>query len=338
MALFIRERSFIVQPLLFEPLIKCIRWGGTRLGSVLGKEIGAAQDAAESWELVDHGEDQSVVTAGDPDYIGWTLHRLVTERREELFGCDERWRDVSQYPLLIKFLDACDTLSVQVHPNDAQAKQYDPAEDGKTECWVILQADPGSVIYAGLEAGVDRDAFLAALEADEVEHCLHQLSVQPGDCVFIPAGTVHAIGAGVVLAEIQQSSDLTFRLHDWGRLGSDGKPRRLHIEQALACIDFACGPVGPQTAIPLADSPDRLSEELVRCDYFTLLRHTIAGNQEFPAEDCCRALLVIDGSVELQSGDCSLKLSKGQTCLVPAGNRLNLICAEKTVILDARPR
>ncbi|MBS0265706.1 MAG: class I mannose-6-phosphate isomerase, partial [Planctomycetes bacterium] len=216
-------------PLKFTPLLKRIRWGGRRLGELLGKALGNESDYAESWEICDHGVDQSRVASGP--FAGLTLQELVQQQGHQLFGpgCIE-----TQFPLLIKFLDANDRLSVQVHPNDEQAHAFLPWERGKTEAWVILSADPGSCVYAGLKSGVTRESLMQALQAGSVEECLHKLPVAPGDCIFVPAGTVHAIGEGIVLAEVQQSSNLTFRLFDWNRLGQDGRPRQLHIEESLA--------------------------------------------------------------------------------------------------------
>jgi len=203
-------------PLKFTPILKRIRWGGRRLGDVLNKPIAAFSDYAESWEICDHGADQSVVENGP--WRGKTLQQLVREHADELLG---KHRNLSQFPLLLKFLDAHDRLSLQVHPNDAQARRFVPGECGKTEAWVILAADPGSCIYAGLKAGVDERALREALAQGTVEQRLHRLTVVAGDCLYIPAGTVHAIGEGILLAEVQQSSDLTFRLFDWNRVGPD---------------------------------------------------------------------------------------------------------------------
>ena len=181
-------------------------------------------------------------------WAGRTLHELVRDHGAELLGTQA---GLPQFPLLVKFLDANDRLSVQVHPNDQQAAAAIPGERGKTEAWVILEAEPEACVFAGLRPEVDRDALSRAIAEGTVEACLHRLRVRPGDCVFIPAGTVHALGEGVLLAEVQQSSDITYRLHDWNRLGPDGRPRPLHIEASLACTDFTRGPVGPQVPQPL---------------------------------------------------------------------------------------
>ncbi|MCH7686527.1 MAG: cytosine permease [Planctomycetes bacterium] len=258
-----------MQLIEFKPILKRIRWGGRRLGTIMGKPIGNADDYAESWDIADHGQDQSVVLNGS--YQGETLNELVCSKNVEMLGIHA---GREQFPLLVKFLDAHDRLSVQVHPNDEQAREFNPRENGKTEAWVILEAGPQSVIYAGLKPEVTQAKLEANLKAGTVESCLHCFQVSAGDCVFIPAGTVHAIGEGILLTEIQQSSDLTFRLFDWGRLGSDGIPREVHIEESLQCIDFDRGAVDPVVPHIVSTSGSDV-EELVRCDYFVIRRREL---------------------------------------------------------------
>ena len=212
-------------PLQFTPIFRHYVWGGRKLGTLLGKQIGQGNDYAESWELVDRGDDQSRVADGP--LVGTTLGDLRADRGQELFG---RHHPQSRFPLLFKFLDCEKMLSVQVHPDDAQAAQLTPPDFGKTEAWVVLAAEPNSVIYAGLKRGFDRHALEREVHRGTCELCLHRLEPKPGDCLFLPAGAVHALGAGLVIAEIQQTSDATFRLFDWNRLGADGKPRPLHVE------------------------------------------------------------------------------------------------------------
>lgn len=296
-------------PLRFTPILKRIRWGGRRLGDLLSKPIGAHADYAESWEVCDHGDDQSRVADGP--YAGWTLRKLVRERGAELFGGEPT---PTQFPLLIKYLDAADRLSIQVHPNDEQAKRFDPNENGKTEAWVILHAEPGSKIYAGLKSGVDEQIIRDHIAAGTLAECLHVVAPRVGDCISIPAGTVHAIGEGVLLAEVQQSSDLTFRLDDWGRLGSDGRPRPLHIEEAISCIDFNHGPVDPVTPHRISDH----CEQLVEGSHFRLRR--FAGSKPFqiPMEKRFHVVMVLDGRVRLSGVDWELR--RGDTILVPGSD------------------
>jgi mannose-6-phosphate isomerase len=299
-----------MRPLFFPPILKRIRWGGRRLGTLLGKPLGPETDYAESWELVDHGSDQSTLVQGP--FAGWTLSRLVKERNVELFGSHA---GRTQFPLLVKFLDANDRLSLQVHPNDVEAKTHDPAENGKTEAWVIVHAEPGSQIYAGLKTGVDRETLRIHLQTGRLEECLHKFPVSAGDCVFIPAGTVHAIAEGIVLAEIQQSSDLTFRLHDWGRVGTDGKPRELHIEQSLACIDFNRGPVSPVVPKKLPGQP---TEKLAACEYFVMHRHQSDQPISIPSDYRFHVLMMLKGSAELSCEGTLSPFNLGQTVLIPA--------------------
>jgi len=296
-------------PIRLTPLLKRIRWGGRRLETVLGKSIGIESDYAESWEVSDHGSDQSIVAAGP--LAGAALTDLVRQSGVQLLGRDA---DRTQFPLLIKFLDAQDRLSVQVHPDDRLARDFDPTENGKTEAWIILDALPGSRLFAGLKPDVDPDALRAAIAANRVEDCLHSFEVHPGDCVFVPAGTVHAIGEGVLLAEVQQSSDLTFRLYDWGRTGSDGKPRELHIGPALLCTDFTRGPVNCVEPRPLDDG----SEELVRCEHFVIRRIRQAGTFTVPDDNRFHVLMCLGGEIAVACVPDLELLTLGQTLLLPA--------------------
>ena len=316
-----------MQLMEFKPILKRIRWGGRRLGSILGKPIGHADDYAESWEIADHGQDQSVVLDG-PDQ-GETLHELVRSKNVEMLGIHA---GREPFPLLVKFLDAHDRLSVQVHPNDEQAREFKPHENGKTEAWIILEADPQSVIYAGLKPEVTKDNLEANLKAGTVESCLHCFQVSPGDCVFIPAGTVHAIGEGILLAEIQQSSDLTFRLFDWGRLGSDGRPRKIHIEESLQCIDFDRGPVDPVVPHIVSTSGSDV-EELVRSDYFVLRRHRTGKQFSIVHDNRFHILMTLQGNAEMICDNQRKNVRMGSTVLMPADASDVRVVPEGEIIL-----
>lgn len=318
-----------MEPLTFEPLLKQIRWGGRRLGERLNKPIGTEDDYAESWEIADQPGGRSVVANGR--FAGRTLQQLISDHAEPLLGRHCRLR---QFPLLIKFLDANDWLSLQVHPDDAQAAKYGPQEQGKTEAWIILQAEPDSQICAGLKAGISQDQFERHLQAGSIEECLHLIPARPGDCVFVPARTVHALGPGILLAEIQQQSDLTFRVHDWGRVGADGKPREIHVEQALATTDFERGPVNPVAPVSrAADGHD--FEELVRCDHFEICRHT--GDQQFKleADNRFRIVLCLEGELTVQTDHGRVHLHAGQTSLIPAvSSEIRVQPARTATLLD----
>jgi len=319
-----------MQPLKFRPLLRRIRWGGRRLGTTLGKPIGDKSDYAESWEIADCGDEQTVVEDGP--LCGWTLARVVAERGVDLFGIH---RGPTRFPLLIKFIDANDRLSVQVHPDDDAAQRMGLGPNGKSEAWVILDAQPQSRIYVGLKPGIDRAALVRHLDAGTVEECLHAYLAKRGDCIFVPAGTVHAIGEGILLAEIQQTSDVTFRLYDWGRVGLDGKPRTLHRDEALACIDFQRGPVDPVVPRYVADACDR-TEELVRCDYFVLRRHTISRPFPLPEDGRFRVIMPFSGTVHVSTGEYSKRIGVGDTLLIPAATKgVHLSPARQASVLEA---
>jgi mannose-6-phosphate isomerase len=293
-------------PLRFQPLFKEYVWGGRRLGTVLGKPIGDGDRYAEAWEIVDHGADQSVVAVGP--FAGMTLHELVTAHGPALLG---RHHPQPQFPLLLKFLDAQLTLSVQVHPNDEQGAKLTPPDLGKTEAWVVLAAEPGSKIYAGLKPGVERNELERALLAGKCDECLHSIEPRVGDCIFLEAGTVHALGDGLVIAEIQQASNTTFRLFDWTRVDRDGKPRPLHIEQSLDTINFARGPVAAQVPQP-TDRPH--VERLVDCDKFILDRWQFAAPQLCGGDDRCHLVAVLEGEVSVKQQT----FRRGESFLLPA--------------------
>jgi mannose-6-phosphate isomerase len=313
-------------PLRFKPILREYLWGGRRLAE-LGKPLGDGRHYAESWEVVDHGADQSVVAEGP--LAGISLHELVAGHGQALFG---RHHPQIQFPLLFKFLDCQQTLSVQVHPNDAQAAQLHPPDLGKTEAWVVLAAEPGSKIYAGLKPGVGRAALEHAVAVGTCDECLHHFAPQPDDCVLIEAGTVHALGAGLVIAEIQQASDTTFRLFDWNRIDRDGKPRRLHVQESLETIDYTRGPVEPHR--PTAtDRPN--VERLVACNKFILDRWRLDGVEQSANDDRFHVLAVVEGGVAVGADGGAVELPKGGTLLVPANCReIALRPRGRAILLD----
>lgn len=320
-------------PLRLQPLFKQRPWGGRRLAQQWRKPDLNATGWAESWEVVDLGEEQSRVIGGPFD--GRLLHELVREHPRELLG---RHAACGQFPLLFKFLDAAETLSVQVHPNDSQSARFSPGGCGKSEAWVILFAEPNSRMFVGLKPTVDRVILEQHLVAGTVEECLHSMTVEPGDVISVPAGTVHAIGAGIALAEIQQSNDVTFRLFDWNRRDAEGRPRQLHIEQALECIDFSCGPVSlhPPREIPYVD---HRHEELVQNRHFLWRRHRSTGHKfRLPDEDRCRIVSLIAGQADIQSTSGREPLALGESLLIPAGCDWREVEASPgSVLLEALP-
>ncbi|MFO0956127.1 MAG: type I phosphomannose isomerase catalytic subunit [Isosphaeraceae bacterium] len=316
--------EFPAYPLRFEPILKHLIWGGRRLGTVLGKPIGPESDFAESWEISDHANGISEVSEGP--LKGTNLRDLVHRYAAEVLG--PKLSGMTQFPLLLKFLDANQVLSVQVHPTDEQARDL-VNDNGKTEAWVVMHADPDSLIYAGLKPGVTRDDFARALEAGRTEPLLHRFEARPGQCIFIPAGTVHAIGAGVLLAEIQQMSDATFRVDDWGRVGPDGKPRMLHIREAMIATDFDRGPVDP-VSVPVDKRPWGTREALVNCRYFALERWRLTSMARIGSVDRFTILVGIGGTSRI--GD--VRLGYGESLLMPASlGEVDILPEDEATIL-----
>lgn len=303
----------------------------------MGRQLEPGRPYAESWEICDHKDGQSVVETGP--LTGTTLHKLVVERGAELLGRhalrDQARPSNNRFPLLLKYLDATDRLSVQVHPDDDMAATLKPPDLGKSEAWVVVAAEPGSVIYAGLRSGADRVKLAEAIDRGTCEKCLHQFEPRVGDCVFLPARTVHALGAGLLVAEIQQASNTTFRLFDWNRLGSDGKPRPLHVEQGLQAINFSQGQVQPQRPRPIG-RPGR--SRLVECDKFVLDRWEIVSPEMIGEDRRCHIVTVLEGSTAIEGDRADGPLPRGRTILLPASaGPYRFTPQGKAVLLDACP-
>jgi mannose-6-phosphate isomerase len=223
-------------PLTFAPIFMERIWGGRRLETNFGKKLPANKRIGESWEIVDRPEAQSVVRDGP--LCGKTLHELWTQHRQEIFG---NVPDASRFPLLVKLLDAHEKLSLQVHPTDKTAIKL--SGEPKTEFWYVAAADAGAELFVGLNKAMTREQFEETLRAGTVTEHLHTIRVKEGDAMFLPAGRLHAVGAGNLLVEIQQNSDTTYRVFDWDRVEDKGRPRQLHANQALECVDFSdCKP------------------------------------------------------------------------------------------------
>ncbi len=314
-------------PLRFQPILRRYLWGGRRLES-LGKQLGPESDYAESWEIVDRPTDQSIVLAGP--LAGKTLGELVHEHGQALLG---RHAGHEHFPLLFKFLDASDRLSIQVHPNDARAAQLFPPDLGKMEAWVILATEPHSYLYAGLRRGITRQMLATQLDRHTIELSCERIEPRVGDCFFLPPGVVHAIGPGLMVAEIQQASDTTYRLYDYDRRGPDGERRQLHVDQALECIDYEYGPVAAQRP----KSTDLANvQRLVDCEKFVLDRVRIQGSHCAGGDDRCHILAVLEGVVRVAGDPLPEALTIGGVTLLPAElGAIELQAAEGAVLLDA---
>lgn len=313
-------------PLRFEPIFKSMLWGGRRLPGFVRRPAPSADPVGEAWVLSDVDGNLSVIANGP--LAGKTLREVIASDPAGVFG--SRVPPDGRFPLLLKFIDAKQELSVQVHPNDEQAvKLKGPGHRGKTEAWVILDANPDtSAIYAGLHPGVTADHFLDALAVGTVPETLHSFTPSAGDCVFLEAGTVHAIGADILLFEVQQTSDITYRLYDWERVDAKtGKPRELHVEHGLACTNFARGPVNPAT--PVRDGE---RDRLVQCGYFSLHRTTSERRFTVGKAGECRVVVCIHGGgtiggERVEAGDVLLlPAALGEVSAVPNGTMRVLEC------------
>ncbi len=307
-----------IYPLIFEPMLKPKIWGGRRLETLLGKRLGKEQAIGESWEIVDLGDDRSIVAFG-PDK-GRTLTEISRTWGSGLTGraplCDGR------FPLLIKFLDATANLSVQVHPDQAMADRRGGEVRVKNEAWYVVDAAPGSSIYRGLRDGVDAEALRRAVDAGNIESVLNTISARKGHCYYLPSGTIHALGAGVLVAEVQTPSDLTYRLHDWNRTDPvTGKPRELHVEDALACVSLDSVPAHLEHPEHIASVWTSITS-LVRCKSFVIerVRMVVGVEQEITYEEMV-IWIVLEGrgTIHCDGLEEPAGFGVGDTVLVPAG-------------------
>jgi mannose-6-phosphate isomerase len=302
-------------PLRFEPIFTTNLWGGRRLPGWLNRTVAHDDPIGEAWVLSD--VEGSLSRVADGALAGVTLRELMATEPDRIVGRAQAPQ--GRFPLLLKFLDARQELSVQVHPNDEQAAQLGPGQFGKTEAWVVLEADPAtSRLYAGFVEGVTAADFRAALAAKTAPRTLHSFTPNPGDCVFLEPGTVHAIGSNLLLFEVQQTSNITYRLYDWDRVeAKTGRPRQLHVDEGLACTNFRrgrCRPVGPTVGV----RDGVRCEGLVACTYFTLERFTARKPFRVGAENRCRAVVCVRGSGELESSGARFTFRTGDVFLLPA--------------------
>jgi mannose-6-phosphate isomerase len=288
-----------IYPLTFNPVFRDYIWGGRNLETQLGRPLPPGI-IAESWDI--SGHPSSPTTADNGWHAGHTLLEIQNNLGLDLVGT--RSQDMlarGKFPLLIKLLDANKPLSVQVHPENEYAKTHENGELGKTEMWYILHAEPEAYLIYGLKSGVTPETFRTALEAGRLEDCLHRLPVKAGDAVFIPAGSVHAIMEGIVLAEIQQNSDTTYRVYDWNRVGADGKPRPLHVDKALAVINFSQVEPGPFEPRLIEENSDFKREFITTCPLFNVEKLTFKKERASFAALCDGSTFEIWGAMTGQA-------------------------------------
>ena len=314
-------------PFVFQSVYKDYIWGGARIPAAYGR-VGVPAVCAESWEISAHPDGQSVVSSGP--FAGRGLAELTATFGAALTGT--RAPDPTRFPLLFKLIDARDRLSVQVHPNNANA--HLTHGEPKTEMWVVLDRTPHASLYAGLAEGVSPESLRAALAAGTAETQLVCLPVEPGQALFIPGGLVHAIGAGCLIYEVQQNSNTTYRLFDWNRAGADGKPRQLHIEESFQSIDWSLRPPQMLTPIKSASSGRNTWSDVVSCDYFTLRKLDLTETITVPVDGTSfHALFVEKGHATVSAGGESVALSAGASCLIPAAAAGYTLAPESTATL-----
>ena len=286
------------EPITFHPLYMERVWGGRSLESTYGRKLPSdGTPYGESWELVDRPEAQSIVAGGEHE--GKSLNGLWQQHRKEIFGGGEGER----FPLLVKILDARDKLSIQVHPPAGVAERL--GGEPKTEMWYIADAEADATLYVGLKDGVSRDDFIAGVAAGTTAESVHSIPTRTGESIFIPSGRLHAIGAGLLIFEIQQNSDTTYRVFDWNRTGLDGKPRDLHVDESIACIDF-------DDLEPSMDRPD--GEVLASCPEFRVERWELSGERVAAPEGSFAILSVVAGQARCGTRE----FAPGEFFLIPA--------------------
>jgi mannose-6-phosphate isomerase len=298
-------------PLLLEPALHIRVWGGRRLAEIMHKRLPTDEPYGESWELHD------TVTVMNGPLAGRRLGDLAQEYGAALIG--EGNDPAKGLPLLVKFLDASEWLSIQVHPDDSQAAALEGEPRGKTEAWIMLAADPGAQLVIGVRPGITREAMAQAIRDNALESLLVYADVRAGDVLYLAAGTIHALGPSLLIYEIQQSSDTTYRLYDWGRMGLDGKPRQLHIEKGVQVSNLTSL---PQISHPGSD--DAPVSTLVQGNYFSTMRYrldeTIRPAPHLDPRGQFQALTCISGQVSVGYPGEQVAFSTGQTVMIPAAH------------------
>lgn len=309
-----------IYPMKFRPIFKERIWGGTAISDVFGKKTPSGVNIGESWELADLPEDKSVVANGP--LAGQTITAVIEKYAEAVTG---KLDYTPPLPLLIKILDARSALSVQVHP-DAQTCKRTGEGDPKTECWYIIDTKPGACIYKGLKPGTTEEQFAKAIEEGTCADLIEKIEVKIGDCHFLPSGTTHAIGAGLLIAEIQQPSDTTYRVFDWNRTDDDGNPRQLHVKQALESIHF--DPSDDDLTV-------RSVGRLVDTEFFIVDKgHMLKGGEVLLSPEMMKVIVVLSGSGKIENDDAeNLEFKKGDTVLIPAAYEGVIIFSEETEYL-----
>ena len=320
-------------PLTFHPIYQTKVWGGRRLSTLFKRQLPPGENIGESWEISDRPDAASIVENGE--FAGLSLSSLREKYPEELFGEQvDEYRD--RFPLLLKFIDAEEPLSLQVHPDSRYALKYEN-DLGKAEAWYIVDAMPGASITRGFKAGVTRDKALRAINKDQLENIVDTFEVDRGDAIFISPGTIHGIGSGVVLAEIQQNSDVTYRAYDYHRLGTNNKPRQLHTDKATEVLSFR-DPGSPKVK---SLKIDPLHYKITVCDHFSLYKYDFREPIHEYSINRFRILSNIEGHGTIISPEGlfeDVEFHPGTSILIPAAVvDYSLVPATHCVMLDIIP-
>ena len=300
-------------PIKLKPAFKDYLWGGTRLRDDFGKDCDFDK-IAESWELSCHKDGNSVVADGE--FAGLTLAQYIEKEGKSVLGTNcEKFEN---FPILIKLIDAKDNLSVQVHPNNEYAQRVE-GEYGKTEIWYVVDCDEGASLLYGFKHNITKEEFRERIENNTLLEVTNSVPVKKGDVFFIEAGTLHAIGKGILIAEIQQNSNTTYRIYDYGRVGADGKPRQLHIDKAIDVTNLC--PAKPYPQSEPVDMGGWTRKRLAKCEYFTVDVINVDTSASLEADKSSFVnILVLDGGCVLSSeGNDAVELKKGDSVFIPAG-------------------
>ena len=308
----------MIYPIKTKPVFKQYLWGGSNLKTKFGKSI-PDDFAAESWEISCHDDGLSFVANGE--YEGKTLKDVIFSDKEKMLGhCN-----ADSFPLLVKILDASDKLSVQVHPDDEYASKHENGERGKTEMWYVINAKPGAHLVYGLKQGTTKEDFSDAVKNNTLENILNYVPVKKGDSFFIPSGTVHAICEGLLIAEIQQSSNTTYRVYDYNRVGKDGKTRELHVDKAKDVINYSFSP--NNNTIREEKYNWGSSKELCSCEFFTVVKYIVADKCEIQAKKNKFEMLVFtEGSGYIGYDGMKYEFRSGDSFFIPAAIDKYTIC------------
>lgn len=302
-------------PMLMKPAFKDYIWGGTRLRDDFGKDCDFDK-VAESWELSCHKDGNSVIANGE--FAGMSLSEYIEKQGKAVLGTN--CARFENFPVLIKLIDAKDNLSVQVHPDNEYAQRVE-GEYGKTEMWYVVDADEGATLLYGFKHEISKEEFRERIENNTLLEVTNAVPVKKGDVFFIRSGTLHAIGKGILIAEIQQNSNTTYRIYDYGRVGKDGKPRELHIDKALDVTKLCPAEPYPETEWVTADSKTGWKKKLLSsCEYFTVNALDIPESAELTADEkSFVSLLFLDGTSTISYNGGKLDVKKGDSVFIPAG-------------------